>query len=253
MATIMVEGFIGGSGATKKYSGVAISPESLRGMAEEFKQKTHLNVEHDGRRRVAIEVLDADVRPAEDGSLGVWVMFQVDEEEWRKMGGRRAFSVGVVEPVLPADPTSKKPVVFIGYEPGRFDDATVDAAVAALRPYANVSTGRLYQFSEEVHLAKVMADLLFVTLQSIGASAIYDALKFFLRPGDGGYAAPTIFDIKVREETSAGKHTRVVEAYIETDDAEVLGRALTGLENAIAGGGDRLGFDAARQEWKELS
>lgn len=254
MATKVVEGFIGSSDAVPKYGGVALAPSSLRIIAEAFKRTTFMNVEHDSRQRVNVRVLDADLRPTERGSLGVWVKFEVDEEGWRKVGGRMGFSVSVVEPVLRADPDSKKPVVFIGYEAGRFDDTTLEEAVAALRPYANVSTGRLYQFgfSEEIHVAKVVAEFLITTIQSVGANAIYDALKLFLKPSKGRQAAPTIFDLTVREEKSKKKHTRVVSAYIQTDDSEVLRQALTSLESAFGVGSDTLDFDSDQRKWKEL-
>ncbi len=252
MATKIVEGFIGSSHPVPKYGGVALDLSSLRNVVEGLKQAEYMNVEHDSRQRIDVRVLDADVRSTEGGNFGVWVKLEVDEEEWRKVGGRMAFSVSVVEPVLRPEPSSKKPAVFIGYEAGRFNDATLEEAAAALQPYASVSTGRLYQFSEEVQLAKVIAEFLLTTLQSVGANAIYDALKLFLKPGDGGRPAPTIFDLKVREEKSEGRHTRFVAAYIETDDAEVLRRALASLDGAVRGDSDIIGFDADRQEWKEL-
>lgn len=253
MATMVAEGFIGGSGFVKKYGGVAIHPKLHHGIAKDFKQTDHLNIDHDGRRRVAVRVLDTDVRPTKDGSLGVWVRFEVDEKEWRKVGGRMGLSVAVVEPVLRADPGSAKPTVSINYEAGQFDDATVEEAVAALRPYANVATRRIYQFSEELNLAKVAADFLFVTLQSVGAAAIYDALKVFLRPNANGKPARIVFDFKVREEKSERKHTRVVSAHLETDNPEDLRHALASLGTAFEGSGNVIGFDSDRREGRKFA
>jgi hypothetical protein len=36
---------------------------------------------------MTFEVVSAEVRPTQDGTLGVWVEFEVDEDEWEHGGG----------------------------------------------------------------------------------------------------------------------------------------------------------------------
>jgi hypothetical protein len=99
----------------------------------------------------------------------------------------------------------------------------------------------------------VIVELTVTTLQTlasnISASALYDALKVFLRRGNQA-KEPTDFNFRVTEE----KGKPVVEGALRTSNDEHLNQVLHALKELQRPGleGKSLEFEPDSGEWKEL-
>lgn len=221
MGQISVSGFVVTTSPTASYGGIAISGEMMEQIASQIRSgNTPFTVQHDGRNRMDVKVLGADVRTTENGEAGVWVEIELDEADWDRLGDMRAFSVSVIEEVQKSVETSK-PRVSIYADAGRFGDETLAQAQRFLGQEFNVSTGRIFQFSE-LPPAKVVVELLLQTLQSVGggvvANWLYETLKsFFLHPKGGGQSQ---FNIRAWNDKT------YVDFHVMTDDPELLRTAI---------------------------
>ncbi len=250
MGVRTVAGFITTSEPIPAYGGMTLAPDLMPQLAEDLRAgRVPLTLQHDARRRLDPRLLHVDVRETDKGALGVWVEFEVDEEEWPAADDYHGFSIAVVGNPVEPDPSSDKPILMLAADAGHFDEETYQAAVAQLHPYFAVGGGQLYQFSEIVP-AKVVVDLVVATLAAIPAnliaSVLYDVLKTrFLKPKG---VRETVFSFTIREGD------RSTQAHLETGDAEVLGQALATVRDLAMHKepARSFEFDRKKHEWKRL-
>lgn len=118
------------------------------------------------------------------------------------------------------DTSPEKPVVNVFAAAEHFDQETFDKASAALGQYFTVGGGLIYQFSE-LPPAKVIVEVTLATLQqlvpSIAASALWDGIKWLLKPK---HSKETILFLDV----VVGR--RKLSSHIVTTDREVIQDAL---------------------------
>jgi hypothetical protein len=189
------------------------------------------------------------VRNTDDGYEGVWVEIEVEEEEWKKHGDMRGLSPTLIEPYLKPHPDNNNPPLRIAADAGHFDDRDLEAAAIILAPRFSVEAGRVYQLSE-LPDPRVIVEMTVTTLQTLAsnmsASALYDALKVFLRGRNRD--KETDFNFRVTEVS--GK--TIVEGALRTSNDKHLKQVLEALGELQRSGleGKSLEYDPEAGEWK---
>lgn len=245
MANIIVSGFIATTDPVPAYGGVALSEETIKEMASSIRLgDSQMPVAHDGRRALNLCVLGAEIRRTDRGSLGVWLELEVEEEEWKRYGDLRAFSVGMIEHLV--KPTGdSEPFIGIYADAAHFDEQLLAEVEAKLKSSFVVGVGRLYQFSE-LPPPNVIIEMTMVALQALPGNllgaVLYDALKMLLKPK---HAPRTVFRFRLKDKQ------RWVEGYLETDSEVVAREAVRSLPQlASAQAGDQaFEFDSKKKRW----
>src|SRR6266849_4350646 len=110
MSTVTKQGFIATSGFLPAYGGVILSRESMFEIARAIQAgKIPMYAHHDERLTLKPIILAVDLRETDTGELGVWVKFEIDEQEWEKHGGLRAFSISIIANYFEPNPSDDKP------------------------------------------------------------------------------------------------------------------------------------------------
>jgi hypothetical protein len=254
MGKITVKGFVTTTQPSSAYGGLQLHPQVIRTVAEALRNgHAPMNALHDQRRRLDPRILKVEVRDTDDGYQGVWVEFEVEEEEWDKQGDMRGFSPSLIQPYLKPLPDNENPSLRIAADAGHFGDRELEEAAAILASHFSVEAGRLYQLSE-LPDPRVIVEMTVTTLQTlasnISASALYDALKVFLRRGN---RAKETTDFNFRITGEAGKP--VVEGALRTSNDEHLKQVLDTLKELQRPGleGKSLEFEPDSGKWKELN
>jgi hypothetical protein len=113
-----------------------------------LERKITRQAQHDSRLPMTFEVISAEIRPTQDGTLGVWVEVDVDEDEWERGGGdlRRGWSVTLTQPFLQV-PAEGAPHVELNVDAAHFLEEDIEAAARELSSHFSVEVRRMYQFS----------------------------------------------------------------------------------------------------------
>ena len=114
-----------------------------------------------------------ELRKTPSGSVGIWVEFDVDEEEWNRLGHIGGFSVAVIEPVQDDQPVVDlgKPELKLVVDAGLLDAETFKRVREELSVHFRVSGGLLYQFSI-IPPVKVIIEISVATLVSLPAGVL---------------------------------------------------------------------------------
>ena len=117
-------------------------------------------VEHDSRRRIGPTFTDAEVRKGDDGEYRLVATMTMTESDYRRIGGRTAFSIAFPEMGVPGWPSPSEPIVVVMVDSYHWDDAAILEALSAFSdaPFP-VEGARYHQFAGEPP-AKVVFDLL---------------------------------------------------------------------------------------------
>jgi hypothetical protein len=79
------------------YGGVALPPEVMYKLAAAIQEgRLPLRVNHDERHSLEMQILLVDVRETKTGSLGVWVEYEVDEQEWKTIATLQAIPPNLI-------------------------------------------------------------------------------------------------------------------------------------------------------------
>ena len=133
MSQIIIKGFVATSGAVRAYGGVRLAPEGLYDIANEIRVgRLRLHSHHDERYLLSPHFLLVDVRETSLGDVGIWVEFEIDEQEWKEHGDLNGFSIAVTSENFDPDPNSTKPILKIYADAGHYGDEAFRAAVAQL-------------------------------------------------------------------------------------------------------------------------
>jgi hypothetical protein len=256
MSKIVVKGFMATTHPVSAYNQVlALPPEYIYSMVEAIRSgRLPLTFKHDARYQANLKLLLAEVRETDDGHLGMWVEFEAEEEEWEQHGFLSGFSVTVVGNIFEPDPTDTKPMLKIFADAGHFEDADYVSAVEHLQEHFAVGGGRIYQFSE-LPPVRVIIELVYNTLQSIPgnilASALYDGLKWLLRPKRVQREEPvpdTVFEFRIKNGNQS------IDAQLKTSNDELLKEALTTFQSIALSNSQSsiLEFDKKSHKWEKL-
>jgi hypothetical protein len=248
MAEITIRGFLATTDVIPAY-GVAVAPEILEEAIPLLRDGTlPMLASNDDRHVLRPRIAVVEMRTTTTGSLGIWVEFDIDEEEWGRYGDSKAFSAAFLQPQITPLSTDAKPTLSIGADAANFDDATREAAAAELSPYFAVQANRLYQFTE-IPPAKLIIEFALLTLQALPAnliaSVLFDSFKaHFLRPR---HAPETVFSFRIRDGS------RIIRAYLRTSNEDVLHAALATFQGLVLPEprAEEFEYDTDGREWHE--
>lgn len=234
------------------YGGIRIPGEVLREMASEIEQGPFpFHIEHDLSRPIRARNFTASVETRSDGIDELKFSVEIHPEDAVKFESMQKMSATIMTPIdrdAHAHPNRHRRVR-LGADHAWFDD---EALVAAEERLVNVgvrledlSIERALQFSQ-IPDPQIFLTIVYPILSSIGASAIWDAIKLLLRrrktPRGGDDGSSTILNVTVTEGE------RSLTASIATNDAGVAERAFESLDNAVnsffQGEGDGSGLEA---------
>jgi hypothetical protein len=266
MSRITIRGFITTSDAVQAYGGVALAPETMYYIANEIRQgKMPLHSHHNERYLLDPQILLVDVRETSSGSLGVWIEFEIDEQEWKEHGNLGGFSIAVTSDHFEPNPNSTKPVLKIYADAGHYSEVSFRAAIARLERHFAVGGGRLYQFNI-LPPAKIIIDFALATVQAIPpnilSSWLYDGLKVLLqKPKNHKAAEPLSESVTCIRITSENQQIDLFQ--IQTNDPEVLKAGLSTFYSNLSPKQKESGslpktqehfseFDSKSRKWKRL-
>jgi hypothetical protein len=228
MPKVEVEAIVATSHPIAAYGGVRFDDTVLIKLADAILSgELPMLLQHDIRRPLDPEILDARVRDRPDGYKEVWIRFLVDEGIWEEFDQARiaadapgGFSVSCSEPLAEMEGPSTSPVVFgLAADASHWPDEELLAAADDLRAVGAVKVGRRYEFA---FVPAAVVDLVAPILTGVVANAVYDALRRFLRPNQ-----PTIFHFHVEQDGD------VVDARLETENAEALHSAIDAFDQLV--------------------
>jgi hypothetical protein len=247
MPQIEVEAIVTGSRPMEAYGGLRIADEALEQIATQIRSgKAPMIFEHDPRRPVGATVLDAGVRGTRDGFKEVWVRFRVDAEAWdeyqrdltaKGAPGGFSFSGATLLTTLPGPPSAQP--IALAADAYQWSDDDLLAAARELQRVATVNVSRRYAFAL-VPDAVVVVQLAVDLGLNLIASALYDALRQFIRP-----RRRTIFELRLERSRESASIT----ARVETDDADVLRQAVDALTQVASESG-LLFWNSEAAEWE---
>lgn len=257
MATIEVEAIVATTEPIPG-RGFRFAPEALEQMAAELRSGAPAMLrQHDIRQPMISAVLDAGVRTHATGYKELWTRFLVDEDQWNAYLEHLAatsapggFSIAGSEPLAELMATSGGAAaeVHLAADGYHWADETALDAGEILRVVGNVSVGRRFELAVDpnavVYLGLVLNQVVLPTFDGVLGAALYDAMKRFLRPGREGRR--TVFHFEIE------RPQRTVKAYLETDDSEVLKRAIDTF-GQLAQQGGIMEWDAGSEGWRSLA
>jgi hypothetical protein len=250
MPEIEIEAIVTGSRPMDAYGGVRLDDAVLDRIARDLKTgDVPMFIGHDIRRRLNATVLDSDVRETHDGFKEVWVRFRVEATEWHEFEHELAdksapggFSFACSEPLLAFEGVNDAAgQVELAADASHWSDDDLRDAAQALRSIGSVTVARRYEFAFEPGAVVVLELVVWPLAISVIGSALYEALKRFVRPDK-----PTIFQFRVEREGSA------VDARLETDDEEALHNAIEAFDQLI-NPGELLVWDEELGRWRPLN
>lgn len=222
------------------YGGTELPREALdqvaRGVAS---GAVPMHFEHDISRPVAAAVVASGVEELEDGHFAAWVEFDVDAELWAAYGGQVAaagapggMSISFTGPMDGRSLAGDAPLV-VAADRHHFTDIEIDQSVEILARLGVETRGELlYQFAFEP-VAKVIVDVVWPTVMALGpdlvASAIYDAIRSFFRPGRGTIVFNVLF-----KQTPRGRRT--LKVHIEATSEAEFATAVRRLPDILRAG-----------------
>ena len=207
---------------------------------------------HGVRDRWRARVIDSGVRTRADGVREVWACLEVDEADWERWQsmlrgtgapGGMSFSMSTPQGWLDAESASAPLRFDLAADAFHWDDDVRLDAGSALRAAGDVEIGQRYSFALEppaiVSLTVAWKDVFEPILLSIAASCIFEGLRRFMKPDK-----PTTFHFKVERRDQS------VHGHLETDDQEVLRRAIEALEQIAISPSSILEWDEAQEAWR---
>jgi hypothetical protein len=248
MTDVSVTARVASTHPVKKYNGVRLSVEALRGMAAALNTGAVPAVfDHSPLEAFEVRNVEAHIVRLDDGEHVLEATFDVDEAVWRSVEDRFAtanvpggfsFTAGEVQE---ATARGEVPVVALSLDAGAFSDTDRVEAWKALSRSMPTQVSRLYQFSAP-DVARIIIEIWPAVALGVGinlASAVlYDALKGLIRRR----GAPTV--IEFRRHRADGT---VTNAIVATEDPEVVRVALETLDEQQDD--PILQFDAERGLW----
>src|SRR6266436_4961718 len=126
MSTIIIKGFIASTNPVTSYGGVALPEEAMYRIAKEIRDgNMPMHAHHDERHLLNPHLLVVDLRRTDTNHLGVWIEFDIEEQEWEQYGSLNGFSIAVVSDFTRPDPTDTKPALRIYADAGYYDVETL--------------------------------------------------------------------------------------------------------------------------------
>lgn len=248
-----ISGFIATSGYTEKYGGFRLSASALENIARGFLAADRpMLIDHDRSRAVRTTVLRAELRnvPITD-DIGVWVEYEISDEDVERLEGRTGFSIGIDIPIESPPRIEGIPQFSLSADMAFFDAEDIKVAAKSLRSFGTVSIGHHMQLTSVVDLAKIIIDVGEYLLPLIASGALPKVVESLLSKKEGDPSQPATIEIKSTIVGPSGK--RSFEAVIETNDVAVVNRALDSLDQHILEQSSLAVFDADTNSWREVS
>jgi hypothetical protein len=232
----IVQGFVATDDVVPVFGGVQLTEQALRELAQALSDGTvPMLANHDPRKPIEAEVLVTEVRSTDQGTRGVWIEVEVPTGT---MDGMRGFSFGASVTAFSVGPLGAPPVGLFA-DPSRNTEAEIEEAANALAAAGvRVEAGVYLQFA----LSPVAVVLLTIGLEvlvSLGAAAIWDGIKKFVRRDE-----PT--ELRFQVERSDGEK---VTALVRTTDPDVAKAAIEELAPAVR---DAVRLSYGSDGWKEI-
>jgi hypothetical protein len=227
------------------YGPVRVPEDQMAGLVARLREGNVITqAQHDARLPMTLELVSAEVRPTDDGTLGVWVEVEVDEDEWERGGGDllEGWSVTLAQPFL-REEAEGAPHLELNADAAHFADEDIEAAARELKQHFSVAAGRIYQFSvvppPNVYLSASL-DVLRDLVIGVAAAALYGGLRHLLRPR---HAERSIFTFKFRDGD------KEVSARIETNSEEALRQAIDKMPELADSPEHYHSYDEDQGEW----
>lgn len=249
--SIRLEGLVASTRPMAIYGGFRFPENTIRLLESRIRNgEIPLGLHHDPRTRTDATILSTELKSDSDGNLEVWVLIEVDEEEWIGNGWSTAtgFSPEMSLPIIGDD--TIVPSVTIGADAYWFSDDQIRDACQAMSEKGLTACGqRLYHFSELpraiVHFAMFQLPNL---PPGILSSYIYDCLRHFFRhkPTKELESAQSEFSLDLTDANRGLTTT----AYLRTSSDVVLRYAIDNLPQILLRGGD-YDYSEENGRWKD--
>lgn len=259
-----VRGVLMTTQAISAYGGVRMPVELLEQVADQANSSPlPFHLDHDPTRPVRVRGLHFEVASRSDGEHELIFRGELhrDDREWLK--SRRGMSATITTPIdrdahLGCHRTA---AIGITADHAWFDDAALVSAEMAILSAGvaptDVQISRAFQFSF-LPDPQIFVDVSLAVLTSMGASALWDAIKQLLRrrrtPDAGKQSTPTIVNISVTDGD------RTVAAQISTDSDGIAKRAMDSFDSAVeqafeprgqkGSGGGTIIWSSHDEEWQ---
>ncbi len=237
------------------YGGTQLDRTVLEQMVEALRAgRLPMILQHDPTRPIAMRLIDTGIDNDGDGFEQVWIRFEVEkatwdsvQEEWARAGASGGFSWSGSVPLrlLPEEPDATKPTVALAADAHFWTEDQILDAARLLSSHANVQVGQRFAFA---HIPDpVVVATLYEMARAVGAAALWDALKTFLRrapTADPSASQETIFEFRVSEGG------REAVGRVTTADPDVLRDAIEALNRLDATGGAASTWNDAADSWE---
>lgn len=224
------------SEAIEAYGGVAFPEQTLRDVAEQFRNKPiPMHLDHNLTRPVRVRSTEVYVEVRDDGVALLKMKAEIHEDDLPHLLSRRGMSVSMGVP-LPRDadqPRNEEAALSLSADHAWFsDELLLDAEAALLRngvSRGDLNVERALQFSF-VPDPQIFVTVVLPFLVSVGANVLWDAVKFIFSrrrtPPGGSPLTPTVVNVSVVDGE------RQVVASVSTTDEAVARRAIESLDHA---------------------
>ena len=246
--TRVVGGWLTTTGRVDAYGGISLSKEMIYVIADQTRaERGPIYVNHDTTQALPMRYTLVDVREHPSGELGVYVEFEVEDDN-HDLNQYHAFSISFIGNPIPPDPSSDKPRICLYVDAGCFEDGVYESAVQALEAHFAVGTGKLYQFSVDVPIVVIIefARTVLVDLPAALFNGIlFEVLKSkFLKRGESDKETTVRMNVKGPEGT--------IRTVVKTNSPEVLDKALESFKTVAlaAQGNTLLVFDEQAGQWE---
>jgi hypothetical protein len=228
---------------------IRLSVDALQTIADNVNSGSlPLHAEHDERRPLSLTAIPlAELRSTVTGTQGVWVEFEVDEDEVEAAGSYiGGLSVSYIANPVQPDISSGKPPLVLATDSRYFTEEMREEAQQRLSEDFAVGGGPLMQFSA-IHEGVILLEFARQTLDSfppaVLAAIFVGALSRFLHVGGAERSA---FKFQITDGD------RKVRAQLRTSDVESLREAVQALRSEVERSpvAQLLEFDEEVRTWR---
>lgn len=237
--------------------GIRLHRIALESLADQIRRDgLPLRLEHDQTQRLQAPVIDASVRKLnDDEAYGVFVEYELSDEDFDRFGGRTGASVGFMVPHIPFEDLPSKPSIFIGFDPAFYTDEEIERAMRSSSELANYGSGRHYQLTGVLDVAKLVFEFAATVPMAVITSAIYDVAKnIFLqhrrnKPASQYDNVVELHSLVVSED---GRILRRNTAVIKSSDPEIVLAGIQAYEHSNASQLEITAYDIESAEFRAV-
>lgn len=252
MTYVEVDAIIATDDPVTAYGGIRLARPALETLAEALKNgNLRSGWHHDPRIPADITVIDSGLRETPEGGVQVWATLYVEKTQWDEFqsglpeGTLGGMSITFTEPITHIDTASVDNAFSfqVAADAHHWTDEDIIAAGETISSVASVDIRRRYELAIEpnavVYLGMVFTEVVLPTLTGVLGAALYDAMKRFLRPN--GDKTIFHFEVELPDRKAMG--------YVETDDPEVLKRAMDSFDRLAAQQAKLLVWNEDAEQW----